>query len=638
MKLKFEQFKLLVKEELALKLAVVLSEADEKENVKAKAKAAVENYKERWEEIGKSFNCPRHNLPLLTKWTMISSNQSYKNEEKDEHLKGVYAFGNMIPPTNKYRGDVARLYPKLLLKQKFEFKYVPECFYCPKREEAPTKEDTESLVKKIQNHDRSQGWTDEDDNDGELEDAFSVVVYVDRKDKDGNVVINPETKKPFKDRAEVIRKCDYVVSGKWQKPGMISRNQWLEQETPYMAWGEVAEELEAEGKLDRRNPKRSKDFMKKQAEVETAKGAPEPLLNKINDMIKNEYHYVYVRPAGAVDLIKDKISDEKIQGIRNVGLSRDAKKIQIQTVLPFERIKTIADDAGKSQNQTTLQKQVLDIFNGLIDLRDKNSTGIPIEFVDELAKGADPTSAEYFANLQKKGKGNLIKTKLEKTADGSPIFTSDDVWYLTGDFAHSLRVAKQKVEMTGQKYSGPEPYYGIKRNNVERLLQNLGWKMKGHEEDAGLEAKPGPTDVKWVPPNSSKKSYTSFDDIKNDAISDEYDDEVLKDDDEEDLKKAMKYADELKSKLDIALNARKRLNVRKSEDRHSIRHDEDIKQADDEIRMLRSLLVRAQADVEDYTDLDKESKMRKFIDYLKKDKATVDIRAAIDKDMPKGRK
>lgn len=148
MKLKFEQFKLLVKEELALKLAVVLSEADEKENVKAKAKAAVENYKERWEEIGKSFNCPRHNLPLLTKWTMISSNQSYKNEEKDEHLKGVYAFGNMIPPTNKYRGDVARLYPKLLLKQKFEFKYVPECFYCPKREEAPTKEDTESLVKK----------------------------------------------------------------------------------------------------------------------------------------------------------------------------------------------------------------------------------------------------------------------------------------------------------------------------------------------------------------------------------------------------------------------------------------------------------------------------------------------------------
>lgn len=617
MRLEFNRFKHIVRERLALEL---FREADDKKKSKDLTSSESKNaneYKEKWEKLGATFKCPRHGLPLLTHMVRASYNQNIAPDDPRAVARAaaMQLHGNIQPPTKDFAD--------LLIKQSRIFGTIPDAFYCPLRDQ--------DAIKGAEN----RKVFDADGNFTELPDMYEVWTAVDDLDANGNLqfTIDPNTKKKKKltKMAKVARQCDYFVGGKWQKPGQISRKQWLEEfenePSKYRAFGVVAQEMENAGDFKRSKPLRSDDYIKQTQSATRPETAPKPLVDKIKEMEKENYHYAYIRPSEAADKVVEFIKSNNITGIKSVGFSDDGKSIDVITIGSIKELiskfKTELKKTGKEgetdiSKLSPLGKHAYDVLQSWKKFQNFNAAGMPINLygaddkgpgIKKAAKGGtasiDVTDPQYREKLKAlagsrqnadgtrdSGMGKLVKVKLERTADGKPIFTERDVWYLSSHLPKSLSDAKAKA---GDKYLGPAPYYGVKRDHIEQLLRNMGWEMAASETRGPDEKDQAPMvggaksfKPEWVDDKGVEQTGIPWAKQTHDSVADSDGD---LDDDHDDIAATQAEIETAKKLINIA-----KVNKR----------PEALKKAE-----LR--LAKANRDLADYRELNQSRDLRKFV-------------------------
>lgn len=517
MKLKYGRFKYLLKERLALN---IIQEAEDAKG-SSKKKESMKKVKSGWESLGNSFVCPRHGLPLETHWQYIKKNEvDLGSAERADVLR---SYNQILPSTSKMQQDNTL---KILIKGALITKRIPRHFYCPLTQQKANEstedrefrpfvdeegndltQEFEEVKKKLGEEVKKSGMTEPDRSKLSAEgkklldryvrlknfkaatlnkDAYPF--WVAERDEKGNVIKDEKNVTKMK---KVSAQCDYIVGGRWQKPGQISHTTWIneftEEPSSYRAFGIVAQEEEAAGNLKRSSPKRSKAFIEKALENTRPETAPDALVSKIYDMAKKGYRYAYVRQDEAAEKVYEFIKKNNVTGITGIGFSDDGKSIEVVLAVPFE---TIEQRAKKEPDN----KKLNSLYNKLKALKLIRAGGVPITFSDDkksghkkllniqdIKDGSKDFSQEVkkmYSNIaaaRKHGsKGQLTKVELERTPDGKPIFTSRDAWFLAAVWPQKLRDMKDKA---GENYAGPKPYMGVTTAAITQLLRNMGWEQ-----------------------------------------------------------------------------------------------------------------------------------------------------------------
>lgn len=559
MKLTYNRFKQLVKERFVVN---TLIEADEKSKKGKKSKSEKDEYEKSCKELGASFKCPRHGLSLETQMIRVPEN-TFKNPEA--RAAAFNRYGQMMPSTKQAQEDKTL---DDLIRKSEKFKRILGYFYCPlMKQEANTASEErqfqkftddegqdvtrelEYIANKLRAEVQRLGLKELDKNALSPEGKKLLVQYVKLKklksvshardvyeihaavrDADGNVVYEETPDRPGEKKDEERKKvkmtkkyvqCDYIVGGKWHKPGQISQTEWLNElalePSTYRAFGQVAKEEETMGNIKRARPPRTEAFINKEIAKTKPETAPKALVAKINDMKEKGYHYAFVRQDQAAEKVYEFIKKNDITGVTGIGFSDDGRHIEVVLAVPFEKI----DEKAKLEAQKDVDnqnKKLLSLHKKLTFLASLKPGNVPIKFSDEKnvgnkkilniqqISGSDKDFGEklqaMFKNIKHVRdvgkKGQLTKTELEFSPDGTPLFTGHDAWYLSYAFPKKIRELKDKA---GENYHGPDPYSGMKSETIIQLFRNMGWELA----DSTVKAEQGaPED------DTSKWSSTGF--------------------------------------------------------------------------------------------------------------------------------